>query len=199
MCYSFEASVFAGLVSYISSFILLIRNQGYDRWLALFILSFSSIQWAEAALWKNLDNIPVNQFITGWLIPIILASEGLTALLGANLYHDVNPYFWLLYIIIALSLIFHDSGSSTTKVVDGSLSWGSLPEKNNIGAYILFTLYLILPFYVYMEDNLNKIVMICGIIAILMYSIINKNKTIGSNWCFYANTMSVYALLRPYF
>ncbi len=195
MCYSFEASVFAGSISYISSFILLARNQEYDRWLALFILSFSSIQWAEALLWKNLDNVSVNLFITEWLIPIILASEGLVALLGANMYHDIDPYFWILYIIIALSLIFYNYDSSLTAVVDGSLSWG---PKNNINLYVLFTIYLILPFYFYMEDEMSKSVIIYGVIVLLIHSMINKSKSISSNWCYYANLLSVYALLRPY-
>ena len=195
MCYSYEASVFAGSVSYISSFILMTRNQGYDRWLALFILSFSSIQWAEAALWKNLDNVEMNQFITSWIIPIILASEGLTALLGANLYHDIDPYLWLLYIIIALILIFSVNKASITTIGNGSLSWG---PNDKIYLHILFTVYLVLPFCLYMEDNLDKITITFGVIAILMYSIINKNKSISSNWCYYANALSMYALVRPH-
>ena len=195
MCYSFEASVFAGSISYISSFILLARNQGYDRWLAFFILSFSSIQWAEAALWKNINNLTINQFITNWLIPVILASEGLASLGGANMYHDVNLCLWILYIMVAVTIILCAGGSKITTIADGSLSWGT---SDNIMPQILFSLYLILPFYFYMDDDLDKIVIILGIFGLLLYSMINNNKSISSNWCYYANFLSVFALVRPY-
>ena len=249
MCYSFEASVFAGLVSYASSFVLLYRNQGYDQWLALFILSFSSIQWAEALLWKNMNNLSINQITTNWIIPIILASEGIVGLVGASLYHEVDPYLWILYIMIAFFIISSGNKNSSTKFVNGGLSWYEKSEQNepsehnepskhnepsehnepsghneqngynnlmehpplqsessdnnmllpnNILPLILFAIYLVLPIYLYMEDDLDKYVIIFYCFGILLYAIINNKKNISSNWCYYANLLSFFALARPY-
>ncbi len=214
MCYSFEASVSAGFFSYLTAFILIARNYEYDRWFALFILSFSSIQWAEAILWKNLNNLRINHIVTRWVIPIILASQGLAGLIGANIYHDVDIYLWVTYIFIALIIIFFNSRNNLTTIVDGSLFWGKDPnqEKNLLKEedkdestsflkylpHILFAIYIALPFYLYMDDGLNKTVMILGIFGLLVYAIINNNKTVSSNWCFYANLLSLFALIRPY-
>ena len=210
MCHSFEASASAGLFSYASAFILLNRNISYDRWFALFILSFSSIQWAEAILWKNLDNFTINEAMTSWGIPIILASEGIFGLIGASLYNDVNIYLWITYIIIALFIIFFTNKNKTTTVVDGSLRWNTDKcnvnnnEQDNLNItkylpYILFAIYISLPFFLYMDNGLDKFVMISGIFGLLLYSMIYHSSTISSNWCYYANLLSLYALLRPYF
>ncbi|AYV77545.1 MAG: hypothetical protein Dasosvirus6_7 [Dasosvirus sp.] len=193
MCRDFESSVLAGTFSYLTALILYNRNIGYDRWLALIIFSFSSIQWAEAIIWKNLDN-DINMTITSYLIPIILASEGLFSLIGASMYETVDPYMWVIYIVIFFAIILGWSKTSGSKVVDGNLSWRPVDWSANLA----FAVYLIVPVYMYMHDELMKNTLIVFTLGSLAYAIINNSKSISSNWCYYANIASVIALSRPY-
>jgi hypothetical protein len=100
MCWNFEASISTGLFSYAVALIIYNRNYKYDRWLALFILSFSTIQWLEAIIWKNINkNNNLNHYITKYAIPLVLASEGVVALYGAGMYTEISNEMYITYLL----------------------------------------------------------------------------------------------------
>jgi hypothetical protein len=199
MCWSYEASLYTGLFTYITGAIAYNRNQGYDRWLAMFILSFGTIQFLEAFLWKNIDkNNDVNYYITKYAIPFILASEGLVALYGASLHKKISDDMFVIYIICAFLIFTIGTQNSkyTTISSTGNLTWGNISAHNYTG--ILFIIYLLLPFWLYMEDEKMRIVVITGCIMTYIYSVFVYKESWGSNWCFFANSLSAIVLLRPY-
>ena len=75
MCWSYEASLSTGLFTYITALIAYNRNYKDDRWLAMFIASFGTMQFLEAILWKDNGNNDINYYITKYAIPLVLASE----------------------------------------------------------------------------------------------------------------------------
>ena len=198
MCWNFEASFITGLFSYITAYIIYNRDYKYDKWLAFFILSFSSIQFLEAIIWKNLDN-DINHYVTKYFIPFILASEGVASLYGAGLFEDISDEMYIIYFILAV-LIFYISMNSherSTLTDNNNLRWTK--ENDNLSIGIMFALFITLPFMLYMKnDDITKYTIIGGTFATLIYSIILYKESWGSNWCFFGNILNIFILLRPY-
>lgn len=204
MCWNFETSLFTGIFSYATALIIYNRDYGYDRWLALFILSLSTIQWLEAILWKNInDHSSINHYITKYAIPFVLASEGMVALYGAGLYTSISYEMYVTYFIFALLIFLScmESYNHTTVATDGHLKWYGKGSNDfvNIVQGIVFLLFVATPFWLYMNnDNLTKFVVLAGIVATYIYSVIVYKETWQSNWCLFGNAINVFILARPY-
>jgi hypothetical protein len=186
-----------GLFSYVIAWYIWQRNLKYDRWLSLVIFTFSTIQWLEALLWYNLDNVQVNAFITSYLIPIVLALEPLAVLYGATFITNVDPILIILYILVIGIQLSRIGWQQTVTTVDchNSLLWWKNPS---IIYGVGFAFMLILPAFLYISDSKIKWIFISIVILALIMGYISDNDSWTSNWCLYANAFSIYALLYPY-
>lgn len=201
MCWNYEVSISTGIFSYATALIIYNRNYGYDRWLALFILSFSTIQFLEAIIWKNIDkDNNINHYITKYAIPFVLASEGVVALYGASMYTEVSYEMFITYFIFALIIfiICMEGFNKTSLSVDGCLKWND-GNYTNIFQGLLFLMFIAAPFWLYMnDDNLTKFIILTGMVTTLIYSVIMHKQSWQSNWCLFANATNGFLLLRPY-
>lgn len=191
MCWSYEASILTGMFSYIIAGILYKRNKCYDRWLAMFIMSFSTIQWLEAILWKNIGNNYINKYITKYAIPFVLASEGVAALYGAGMHSKIPTELYIVYFIYAAVVFYICSNNFEYSVVHmNNLQW---TNKQNITMGIVYALFLVYPFMLYM-DGILKYIIVGGVMSTLLYSVILYNHAWHSNWCFFANIVNIVLL-----
>ena len=65
MCWSLEVSLATGIFVYLTAAFLIVRNAPRDRWNAIFLFVFGSMQWTEAYLWyvdqtEGLANLTAN-------------------------------------------------------------------------------------------------------------------------------------------
>ena len=192
MCWSYEVSLFTGLFSYVVAGLLYRRDKNYDKWLAMFIFVFSTIQWLEAILWKNTGINNINYYITKYAIPFVLSIEGITALYGASLYKPVPTELFVIYFVYTV-LIFYlcMNNFNYTKISTNNLQW---TQQQNILIGAIYAVFLALPFVLYM-DGITKYIIVGGIIGTLLYSIILYQHAWHSNWCFFANIVNIVLLL----
>ena len=198
MCWSFEVSLslFTGLFTYLTAFIAYNRNYQNDRWIAMFIASFGTMQFLEAILWKNINSgNDINYYITKYAIPAVLSSQGAVALYGASIDNVVSDIMYIIYIICALLIFIINNKKYTTRSSKNNLVW----DKNENELHgLMFVAYVILPFLLYMDDTNLKTIIITCIVLTYIYSVIIYNESWGSNWCFYANALSGITLAWPY-
>ena len=81
MCINKEVSITTFITSVIVVIYLWVRNYKYDKWYALFLLTFASIQFWEFLLWIY-KGTKYDYLISGIIIPITLCLELLVSYLG---------------------------------------------------------------------------------------------------------------------
>ena len=216
MCINKEVSITTFIVSLFVGIYLFFRNKKYDKWLAVFLLSFSSMQLIEYFLWilqeNNLFKSNYDYFLVKFVIPLVLILELLSAYLGKLWYQNnykfnilnllkkefktsIFPYILIIYIAI---FIYHQYiakfvGSSVSK--QGHLNWGSTYQHKKFWTYfngLLFAFLLAYPFFG--EINIVAIYLFATVLIALFYS-----DNFASYWCFIGNFSVLILLLYPYF
>ena len=194
MCWSYEVSVMTGAFSYLIALYLWLRNLNNDRWLSIVIFVFSTIQWCDAILWKNLDNDSINKMVTH-VIPFIFALEPLSVLLGAKYVgYNVTNVEILIYIIYAGIIYKLNPVNKTVLSEQNSLFYGPNSKLPSALVFLVSVLYPIIKYYP--VDN-SRLVFISVLVAGWCYSYFNTD-SFSSNWCLYSNLLSAAALMSPY-
>ena len=134
MCFSFEISMLTGLFSWsVGLFLLQKKLTEYQRNNIIFLLIFSSMQFADAALWyiklkKNL----INFIVTSFVIPTILSLQLLFNVYIVNNNTNKLINISVAFIIIYIFLKFNEYGGYSVGVCDNNISspiWGSSEIK----------------------------------------------------------------------
>ena len=92
MCINKEVSITTFITSVIVVIYLWVRNYKYDKWYALFLLTFASIQFWEFLLWIY-KGTKYDYLISGIIIPITLCLELLVPYLGKLWYRKTLCVF----------------------------------------------------------------------------------------------------------
>src|SRR5687768_4374188 len=105
MCMNKEASFGAWIVSLIIGVFLYLRNKLYDRWNALFLVTFTTIQLLEGGLWISIEKHKeeMNSVLTKAIIVALLAQPLVQTYLGylytgSSLLHFLSFVFGGLFI-----------------------------------------------------------------------------------------------------
>ena len=192
MCFSFKASLITGLVSWIIGLYLLLSNKArYDDKCdnVIFLMIFSSIQFADTILWYNkLEKNNINYYTTSFLIPFILSLQLLyTFYIIQNNKNFVKAIFiWLYVLYLFYRFNGYSSKSDNCKKKLCSPVWGS-KELHIIELFIFCALLL----DTYYFGTLYGFSMI-----ILVYNIFNYSY--GSMWCAISNIAAFYYLYKRY-
>lgn len=209
MCYSIESSAKTTLFSLIAIIVLFTSNVSHFKWIAMIILGWCSMQFAEMLLWftnPRKSCTPMNKLITFTLIPLILLSQPLLAVFGSFF---VNPWskcsqnrrlFIVMFsIFITLSFLLHFYGNitkyCTTVTSQGHLDWwiSKYPGSSPI-AYTLWLIILCIPIFVLWDISYKVVVAIC-ILPLLGFIYGLRTDSKGSIWCHYASYTSIVGLL----
>lgn len=153
MCFSVQASLIAWLIADAIAIYLWVRDRRYDRWNAVFIITFSLIQLMEAGLWRSLqvDSAMMNAIITS-LIPLALLAQPLVqSYMG---YRFTGSVILLSIAVLVIAIIIGTivriattplSSFQSTIGEHGHLVWNddTMPNSNIIGGPFIGFVYLI--------------------------------------------------------
>lgn len=205
MCYDVETSLLAWTLSYTIAWYLFERNRNYDRWIAGFVLCFTTVQLLEAGLWYTLKtrDSDLNNLLTRLLLIILLLQPLVQTYLGykytSSGFLGILSYVFLGVLVWGLFKIWRSSKFSSDVGPNGHLVW-SQTESNSkqglinnklIGALYLFGLFFPLLFM----KNYKWIPLVTVGILTALYSLSTTDSgEFSSYWCFTSVIYAVVAL-----
>ena len=187
MCFSFEVSTGTFLFSWISSLYLLTKKlKKEDRQSIIFVMIFSSMQFADAILWyiKMKKNL-INYIVTSFLIPFILSLQIVYNVYFVN--KENNPLLNI-FIFVSICYIFIRMNGYSRSVCNNVLSspiWGGNEFK--LWELIIFVFIILYPSWLMLSFTIF-------IIFPLIYYF--SNGAYGSLWCAIAALYSIYNLYK---
>lgn len=211
MCYDKKSSIIAGIIAYMFAAAIYTRNEGYDRWIAIFIFTYSTVQFLEAGVWYSIEtnNNRINDFVTRlllialWLQPIVMTLGAIYLGQNNKLNMMLRITLMLLFVFMSRSLIrVLDSNRCFESKVgeNGHLLWTEQNKDPNhfidnyfpVTSKIIYIVGMFLP-YMFMANSVRTFVM-SGIVAVsLLYNYITYYHTgeFSSMWCYHAIAASV--------
>ena len=209
MCYSVESSAKTSLYSFIAIVVLMYSNIPHFKWIAMILVGWCGMQFAELLLWLTNPRkscSQMNKILTYVLIPIILILQPLGSTLGSLF---VKPWskcsknrklFIVLFSIFStIMLITYFYGNitkqCTTVTSEGHLDWWlSKYEVTKYKAYVNWLIIISIPIFV-LWDMSYKIVVALSIMPAFgfFYGLTTDSK--GSIWCYYTSFTSLVSLL----
>ena len=165
MCFDSRSSLLAFTLSYTIAWYLFERNQNYDRWLAGFILVFSSIQLLEGGLWKVMENKgdhteALNDLLTRLILIFLLMQPLIQSYLGykytGSQILGVMSIVFLCMLIYGFYRVWQSKPGQFNSYVGnkGHLVWEDKDSPNSfLGATgVLYMLGLFIPLF-FMKDG----------------------------------------------
>ena len=190
MCFSFEVSISTFIISWTISFFLLHKKLNKtQRQNIIFLLIFSSMQFADSILWAiNMEKNKINYIVTSFLIPFILSLQIIYNLFFIN--KVKNPIIIILVIVYIIMIFMHMQGySNESKNYFDSPLWGG-KELHFIKMLIFFILIVYGRVGLHGE-KLHFFIIVC--ISLLLPFIFKGGY--GSLWCAFANIIAFYYLI----
>eukprot|EP01105_Mastigella_eilhardi_P021014 TRINITY_DN5053_c0_g1_i1.p3 TRINITY_DN5053_c0_g1~~TRINITY_DN5053_c0_g1_i1.p3 ORF type:complete len:243 (+),score=67.94 TRINITY_DN5053_c0_g1_i1:946-1674(+) len=215
MCWSLEVSLATGIWGWFVAAVCWYRNKSpRDRWGALFLSAFTSVQLCEALLWWDIGavhlgdgtQVPCTQFnrvVSCTLLFGTLVGQLLFNLLGARV-SGSKPHPAIVVSVVGfcafvLARRWYEWSAlaelpCTTVTPSGHLLWFGVRYP----LYIVFAFSVIhtLPIAVYMRPiSAMLLCLACNWGAWLYAATTDSN---GSNWCLFGNAWSIVLLLDPW-
>ena len=179
MCFSFEVSLGTGLFCWAVGIYLLNKKLNKnERQNIIFLLIFSSIQFADAILWAiKMKKNKINYIVTSFIIPFILSLQIIYNLYFRNNIQGVLLNIFAIFIVAYIFIKFKGYSISSCSKSLASPSWGS--TKITLLEFIIFYFLITYP----RGENLICLALIFGIMII-------NSSAFGSLWCAIACLLS---------
>lgn len=200
MCYSAELSLFAFLLSYISTFAIFLFPIKTETMIAIQFLSFVSLmQLFDYIFWTNKGLSSINYYITKMAMIVNHLQPIILVLLIYNYKRYVNKNtLILLYFYIATSIVYSiNAWNKITYTIEKNKDNGLYWEWNNLRGdtivYTLFILTLIVAFYENFDGIFKYILPLLALTILFaaMYKNKFKNNITGRFWCYYASLLPI--------
>ena len=203
MCYSFEASIISWFISLFGSMYML-SDDSYDKWLPLFILTFTQMQILEGVIWSSINtNNDINIKATTIILFLLWLQPLLNSLIGyKETQKNILLYLTFLYALIVLITYFTlgQDHFIATEGPHGHLVWNRYAKTGEkklfMGSYFMGILYLIglfLPFFFY-PNVMGTITIIFGLVTFLI-TLTYYGEEFSSMWCHLSVALTILALL----
>ena len=168
----------------------------------LFYYSFVSMQLLEYFTWKYLNNRKINRLLSQFGVILIAIQPILFILIPNNVKFNIKASLLILYILFLIFYIFcvfyfpidFAIDFSMTQAENGHLAWNWLKV---IPLYTFTWLTFLLVILLYIKKYI--IFTIHLIVFLAIYYTYYKTKTWGSLWCWIANIMAVFLIVRTFF
>jgi len=165
---------------------------GYE---CLFLYSFVSIQLLEYFTWKHLDNMETNRLLSQLGLFLIALQPILFILIPNNVKFKVKASLIILYILFFfISGVLLNVDFSMTQAENGHLAWNWLKV---IPLYTFTWLTFLLVILLYIKKYILFAIHVIVFLAI--YYTYYKTNTWGSLWCWIANIIAGFLILRTFF
>ena len=165
---------------------------GYEY---LFYYSFISMQLLEYFAWKHLNNKKINRLLSQLGLFLIAMQPILVILIPDNLNTSIKVSLIAFYLLFCFSFgMFINVDFSMVKAPNGHLAWNWLNVAPlYIFIWLLFLMVVLLLIKKYILFTIHLIVYIA------IYYTYYKTNTWGSLWCWIANILAVFLIVRTFF
>lgn len=208
MCWSVGVSLATGIWSWTIAIYVYMRNASErDRWGAVFLLSFSTMQWAEAVLWMTMDGShgdecsALNSWIGRHVMGPVLALELVSSLYGSPTYRSEMvklPRIALLHGLFATSIALAPLfliDCCTTITPHGHLLWWN--RRISLLPFTIFSIAIAAPSVAWMRPRSAMVVhSMMFVWATWLIGLLSDSN--GSMWCLTANLYGMLLLVDPY-
>lgn len=209
MCINKEVSITTFITSTIVVIYLWFRNYKYDKWYAIFLLTFASMQFWEFLLWMY-KGTKYDFPISGIIIPITICLELLVPYfgklwfqnkykwnIGAKLLNELKtsffPYILFGYVIAFIILFSKKKRDYTTVTHQGSLNWNNSFETTK-ATYINGFMFAFILAYPFKDSSIYIPIFIFASSLITLV----VSDSFSSYWCLIANFVTFFFLMYPY-
>lgn len=192
MCGSIIDSVSSGTIIYGVGIILLLSRKPEYLWLGSFILIIGTMQFVDALLWIMKQHNMSTDFVSRYLIILVLVLEPIVAYLGyVYFYKQRMPLFEVVLFIYTICSIYSWTRicDDTTITQDGYLKWCGFDILFIIK--VLFLLILLFPM-LFFPNMLQKTLCITILSGTWLYNL--NHEAFGSRWCYSTVVYSIMAL-----
>jgi hypothetical protein len=213
MCYSVESSAKTALFSLIAIIVMFRSNVQHFKWIGLIMVGWCGMQFAELLLWLTNPRkscTPMNKLITLTLIPLVLATQPIFALVGSFF---VKPWSvcstgrkqfivgYSMVVTVALLVYFYKDAEKycTTVTPEGHLHWWLTKftpkyETDNLIQYYMWLFLLAFPIFSLWDISYKAIIAIC-ILPLFGFIYGLRTDSKGSIWCHYTSYTSIISLI----
>lgn len=203
MCWNAEFSLAGWIAGWATAFYIWNRNETHrDRWSAVFLFTFSSIQMCEFFLWSftgdSMECNKTNRIVTTLMIPTIIALEPFSVIVGGIIVGKkflkilLLPYFLWALVIWRMQ---YDGWICSSLTPQGYIFWSVF--SNDIYYMILFAISFTFPLLMYMRPIIVPLTSIAyGTLALLCSYLFTDS--LGSNWCLFSSILFVFHLVDPW-
>jgi len=192
MCGSLIDSVSSGTIIYGVGIILILSGKPKYLWLGSLILIIGTMQFVDALLWIMKQHNMSTEFVSRYLIILILVLEPIVAYLGyVYFYKRRMPLFEVVLFIYTICSMYSwiTLCDDTTITQDGYLKWCGINILFIIK--VLFLLVLLFPI-LFFPNMLQKILCITILSGTWLYNL--NHEAFGSRWCYSVVVYSIMAL-----
>ena len=199
MCKTFETSIATFVFSFTCVALSLLKRKTKEVYFAsMFILTISLMQLLDAGIWWSIKhkNKLLNNFVSQYAVPFILASELLVSYFGikyifgwSNRYFEYGLFIFASFIL--LSWIFsycNDKNAYTIPCTDGYLHWCGV--ELNMLFRVLFILFLLTPIVIGLPSKYDVIKYLITLPILVTFVMNYMNVTFGARWCWSSNIVS---------
>lgn len=212
MCYSVESSAKTSLYSLIAIIILFSSNIPHFKWIAMIIVGWCGMQFAELLLWLTNPRKScsmMNKVITVTLIPLVLILQVWGPLFGSFFVKpwpqcSKNRKLFIIFFAIISSLMMvivnYSKREKYCAVVtnEGHLHWWPWlysPNKNyKLGYHYLWLLFTVFPVFMLWNVSYKAIIAI-SIIPLLGFFYGFTTDSSASIWCYYTSYTAIVSIL----
>jgi hypothetical protein len=161
----------------------------------IYYLSFSSIQLLEYFAWGNLNDKKMNRFLSQIGMFLIIMQPILFIKSLDKVESNIKTLVITLYTVFVLyCILYFPIDFSMAKAPNGHLGWNWLNYPSLIIFIYIFFYFILL---LYTKSYVSFISSVMLFIAI--YYTYYKTNTWGSLWCWIANIVTVYLIVKTFF
>ena len=177
MCWNIWTSLIGWVCGWSVAGYIFYRNwTERDRWAAIVLFTYSSIQTCEFFIWwsggPSVQCTEVNKIVTTVFVPLILSLEPLSVVLGGIYVGQKKLYYFLpFYIIWTLGMMYgsYDGRMCSGKSPEGYLVWNVLGTNNYFT--VVFNISLLLPVAIFLRPAIVSMI-ICAFVSTALFYII---------------------------
>lgn len=208
MCWNKEVSISSFVIISLICYKLYIRNLPHDRMLAVFIMTYGSMQLFEAIIWTGIDfKMPSLNYLGSFLASIVLFTHALGLVYGISIdksyQENINTQKFKRMKIAALSIFIfglvyivyniYQKNYPYSLVINDSLFW----NFNKLYILVCLTCVYISMIIYHKNKHLWGFLVVYFTLPILI--LLYLNKFTGSYWCWYVAFFAFFIyLINPW-
>ncbi len=184
---TFMVGIFAVIFGYYNEVITIYES--------LLYISFISMQLIEYFTWKNLDNKKINKILSHIGLFAVTMQPLLMILSVYNgPYKTLILMIYLLFISSVILYLYKGIDFSMNKASNGHLAWNWL----NFPFIIILIVFIFWFGPLFYNKEFYKLTLYLFIVSVIYYTY-HKSHTWGSLWCWIANILSFFLIIRVFY